>query len=743
MKQSLLFLSPLFVFTLYAGDDVYDESLENILNMKTELKVDVGSRSGAKNFLDSAVPVDVITYQQIEHSGLTSLTDILRYFIPGFNAPETSVADGSDHVRSFTLRGMGPDQVLVLVNSKRVHTSSLLHVNGTIGRGSSNVDLDTIAPNSIQRVEILRDGAAAQYGSDAIAGVINIILKGVGHKNSVSIHTGKRFKGDGEQLNVDAFISRALPYDGFFNITLQAKNQKQTNRSGDGITHVGIADAKNFIAVINTEVPQVGGLNLYANSIINYRDSKASAFYRDANATETGFLPQINAKILDYALTLGIKGELDGGVFWDFSNVYGMNEINYYLSDTKNYSLGISSPHSFDNGGLKFTQNTTNLDIKKNFDTLKLAAGLEFRYENYQIKEGEKDSYTNGGSQGFSGYAPYNAVNNIRTSYALYLDASYHISKAFFSELALRYEDFSDFGSSTNAKVALSYNLNSKLLFRTSTSTGFRAPSLAQSHYSHISSFGGQIQGTFKPQDPIAIALGAKPLKAEDSKHFTIGTVYQPTHDVAFTLDYFYIGVENRIMLSNEFNSPSPEVQKARFFTNAVDTRTEGIDIKFTDTYKIDANNMLDISLWYNYNINRIVKFNDATTSRANSYEQLDRVENGQPKHNAKFLTSYKHNKLTTNLNLNYFGSYAQVIENKSYGFDSALTADLDIDYKISKLFNIALGAQNIFNVIPNKWKNLATSSSHYGYNDIKPYSRYSPFGYSGAYYYIRATLRF
>jgi len=747
MKLSTVFLSLLLTISLNAEEDIFDESLEDIFNMKTELKADLGSRGAAKNFLDSNVPVDVITFQQIQNSGLTSLTDILRYFIPGFNAPETSVADGSDHVRAFTLRGMSPDQVLVLVNSKRVHTSALLHVNGTIGRGSSNVDLDTIAPSSIQRVEILRDGAAAQYGSDAISGVINIILKGVGHKSSVSVHGGKRYDGDGEQLNADSFISIPLKYDGFVNLTLQAKEQKKTNHSGDGITHVGIPDSKNFSAVLNAELPQDNSLTLYANSIINYRDSRASAFYREANATQEGFLPQISAEVLDYSFTLGIDGELANSIFWDLSNVYGYNQISYKVDDSKNYSLNTSSPSSFNNGELSFIQNTTNLDFNKKFSKLFLAAGAELRYENYKITQGEESSYINGGSQGFSGYTPLNATDDSRVSYAMYLDAIYNFSDAFILQGATRYEEYSDFGSAVNAKLAFSYKLD-KLLLRSSASTGFRAPSLAQSNYSHTSSFGSNIEGTFKPEDEVSVALGAKPLEAETSQHFTVGGIYQPNNHTAFTVDYYYTGVKDKIMLSNEFVlTPTQQTQygvdKARFFTNAVNTQTEGVDIKFNYSYSFINSSTIDFGIWYNYNKNRVTGFNDSSTTRENSFEQIDRVENGQPKENIKILTSYEFKKITSTLNINRYDSYSQVIDNQSYKFNAAWTFDLDLNYNISRDINIALGGHNIFNTTPNKWDGLASSTSHYGYDDIKPYSRYSPFGYSGAYYYVRANIKF
>jgi len=739
--------------TLHAQTDLLDESLEDIMNIESELTADVGSRSGAKGFLNSNTPVDVITFSQIEKSGLTSLTDVLRYFVAGFNAPETSVADGSDHVRAFTLRGMSSDQVLVLVNGKRLHTSSLLHVNGTIGRGSSNVDLDTVAVTSIEKIEILRDGAAAQYGSDAISGVINIILKGIGHSNSVSVQAGQRKEGDGLQLNADTFISIPLKYDGFVNLTMQAKKQEQTNRVGPDTrdnapsvqTHVGIPDSKNFLTVLNAEIPQENNMNIYINGILNYRDSEASAFSRVSDPTRpifpNGFLPLINADILDYSLTMGVKGGFENGVTWDLSNVYGYNNIEYNLNDTINFSLGAQSPTSFNAGSLTFIQNTTNLDFKKNIDTLSLAAGVEYRYESYQIKSGDFASYIDTGSQGFSGYRPENKVDDSRTNYALYIEGAYEVSENFSSQVAVRYENYSDFGPTTNAKLAFKYDVNEKLFLRTSGSTGFRAPSLAQSHYSHTSTFGGLVEGTIDPSDPAAIALGAKDLEAETSKHFTIGSVYKFSEKTYFMIDYFYTEVDDRIMLSNEFASTTPGIDKVRFFTNAVNTETQGIDIKFNHTHTFDNKSILNLGVWYNYNDNKVTGFNEQSTTRENSFEQIDRVENGQPKESLKILTTYSINQFDTTLNLNRYGSYSQVRDNVSYDFNPEWTLDVDLSYKITDTFNLAIGAHNIFDTVPNKWDGL--SGEFYGHDGIKQYSRYSPFGYSGAYYYVRTSFKF
>ncbi len=769
MKFKLSIVTALLLTsTLFADNDIYEKSMEDILSMDSEVKVDIGSRDGSRNYLRSNTSVDVITHKQIDDSGLTSLIDVLRYFVAGFNAPQTSIADGSDHVQSFTIRGMNPDQILFLINGKRVHNSALLHVNGVIGRGSSHVDLDTIALRSIERIEIMRDGASAQYGSDAISGVVNMILKGMGNKSALSTQYGKYSSGDGEKIHADAFISIPLDYDGFLNITMDAKSQEATQRAGEDnrlnvprvTTHVGIPESKSYKAMLNTEVIQSDNLNIYSNAFINYRDSQASAFYRPHNSDETkdegyihdGFLPIINAEILDYAFVVGLKGELLDSISWDLSNSYGTSNFHYYVNDSMNYTLGDSSPTSFDNGELIFTQNTTNFDLRKSTDRIRIAGGLEFRQEQYKINAGEHSSYSGTGSQGFAGFSDENEVDASRYSYAIYLDSIYDLTQNLTLEILARYEEYSDFGESTNAKIAFAYDITPTLLLRSSGSTGFRAPSLAQSYYSQTSSFvnsstgGLSTQGTFRTDHEVSEALGATDLKSERSKNISIGAVYQPTKQLVFMVDYFYIEVNDKIVLTNELSGNSAEekavlakynVSEARFFTNAVDTVTQGVDIRTKYQYLLENSSKLDFSLWFNYSKNQIrnaVSYTDSMVERV-------RIENGQPRSSLRFLTNYEVNKLNIALNISGYGKYSQMIDNVSYNFEKEVTADLDMSYSITKDSKISIGGINIFNSVPNKWDGL--EGDLYGEHAIKPYSRYSPFGYSGAYYYLRASMEF
>lgn len=757
----------------HADEALLENELEDLLAIKTELKADVGSRSGSKNTFNSNTPIDVITYEQIDSSGLISLTDVMRYFVAGFNAPESSsMTDGSDHVRIWTLRGMSPDQVLVLVNGKRLHTSSLLHINGTIGRGSSHVDLDTIAVKSIERVEVLRDGAAAQYGSDAISGVINIILKGAGHSDSISLSGGQRANGDGQQHNIDAFLSIPTKYDGFVNVTFVAKGQEKTNSAGidarSGVTpprvttSLGIPESKNYLATLNMELPQDNDVVLYSNALLSDRDSKANAFYRAPSASSSalypnGFLPMINAKILDFSGVVGARGEAKDLFKWDISNTYGYNKIGFYTNDTMNYALGASSPTSFDNGGFNFTQNTTNLDIEKKIEGFTLAGGAEYRYEKYQITAGEQGSYSGSGAQGLYGYRPESTVEASRNSYALYLDGKYKVTEKFSVDGATRYENFTDFGSTNNVKLALGYKITPEILLRSSASTGFRAPSLSQSNYSFMSTYvdGGttKLNGIFKPSDEVSKAFGAQDLKPETSKHFSLGTVYKPTDNTSFMIDYFYVTVDDKIMLSNPFGANATPAQqavldangiyRASFFTNAVNTKTQGVDIKLNHTFHFENSGALDSGMWYNYNDNKVVGFNNLNITRENSLREIDKVENGQPKSSLKILNKYLYSQYEIALNVTRYDSYQEVRNDIAYKFEPAWTTDLDLAYKISKSATVAIGGHNIFDVMPAKWDSLSGKGTVFGYDGIVPYSFYSPFGLSGAYYYARATIKF
>ena len=761
---ALAFLSSIVAY----AEDLSSNSLEKLMGMESEAKAVVGSRSGSRDFLNSIVPIDVITNSQIQKSGQKKLTQILSYFIPGFNAPTPAIKDGSDHVPASTLRGLNPDQVLVLINGKRLHTSALLHVNDTVGRGTSGANLNTIAVASIDHIEILRDGAAAQYGSDAIAGVINVILKNGNYTNSVSSKIGMNSDGGGESAQADLFYTIPLDYDGYFNVTTDVQTQNKTDRagidsrdqysSGDiGVTKttpLGQPEATNYLLALNSKSYLDNDVVLYTSGILNYQDSQNNAYFRtpmDANSSlyPNGFLPMIQTKMLDYSLTAGVTQDLGSGSSWDLSQTIGSNDFHYYVSNSMNYSMKTASPTSFDAGGLSAIQAVTNLDYKTKVHAIKVAMGLEYKYESYKIEAGERASYAqpdlnaSAGSQGFPGFRPENEVDASRNNYSIYLDLNYNITPAFLVDGAVRFEDYSDFGSTTNYKLALSYKIHPSLLVRASGSTGFKAPSLSQSHFTSTSTTvdsSGILSSTrtLRPTNPLAVSLGAQALKAETSDHFTTGLVYKPIDNLSLSTDYFYTKINDRIMLSTDIVVGA---DKIRYLTNAVNTQTQGIDLRVNYLYLLENGANLSFTGAFSYAKTKVLSFNSGANGLSSSASEKNRIENAQPKDNLKLLFNYDLKPINIALNINRYGAFKDVYNGQVYNFGAQWSSDLDVSYAFTKKLKVALGGTNILNSYPDEWGNRVVTSTSTA--PIVPYSQYSPIGYSGAYYYLRAVYEF
>jgi iron complex outermembrane receptor protein len=765
--------------TLLQANDYYQKSLDELLHIETPAKAEVGSRTGARDALDADVPIDVITAAQLESSGFTELSKALMKLVPGFNSPRPTGHDGTDHAPPFMLRGLNPDQVLVLVNGKRLHPSSLLNVNISVGRGTSGVDINTIPLRAIERIEVLRDGAAAQYGSDAIAGIINIILKGYGHNSRASFSYGGTTEGDGVVRQADVFYSIPLKNDGFVNLTAEARDRGRSNRAGpdprlgNRINHIiGETDAQDGQLALNAEVP-VDGLTFYAHGLLDRRNSSAGALYRlpsDARNNPVlypeGFLPMIEPRISDYSLSAGVRGVTGDDVRWDLSLTHGSNDYHFYVSNTHNDSLGNSSPTSFDSGATRYTQNILNLDLVKKFGALHLAGGGELRQETYQISRGEPASYMTGtfsniaGAQGFPGFMPENEVNATRNNRALYLDARYEVSRALALEGAARYENYSDFGANLDKKLALTYRPHDDVMLRGSASTGFRAPSLSQAYYtstvSTLSSSDAIFRqaGTFAVNHPVSMALGSQQLRPEKSQHQTVGVVYQPTSDFSVSLDYFAADIADRIMLTgNIVDTVSPQVkailkqygvQSARYFTNAVATETQGLDIRLNYKHSFENHSKLKVVASYHRDRTRITEVHplasilgsQTTTSVLNDTTQSF-IETAQPAEGYKLWTQYEVAAWRSTLNLNRVGSYYYVNGSR---FGAKLTTDLDLAWQVSKNLEIAVGGNNIFDVLPDKFP--STSNLFVSGNGIIQYPPISPYGYNGAFFYLRLTLK-
>lgn len=765
----------------------YDKSLEELLNIETEVKAQVGTRSDSRDIEQALSPIDVITAEQIDQTGYTELGKVLQRFVPGFNFPRASIAGGSEHSRPFTLRGLNSDQVLVLINGKRYHNSAHLHTTGNIGRGTTGVDLNTIPLRSIERIEILRDGAAAQYGSDAIAGIINIILKGYGLENRITATFGTTPEGDGNLKQTDLFYSYPLKYEGFVNVTAEVKDREETNRAGldtrddpNGIMTSRDGDPKerDYLLALNAEIPTDALNTYYATGIFNYRKGEsASSFRRLADnpvlysqVYPNGFLPLITPTILSNSITLGVKGIVGDNIKWDLSHTVGYSSYHYYVEDSINDSMGPTSPTSFDAGEVQFRQHVTSLDLTKKYKKLTVASGIEWRYEDYSIDSGEYASYAlegplggSSGSIGFSGFNPHDAVNANRQNYAAYLDLTYRYNNRFTIGSALRYEKYSDFGETLNGKLLLAYRATPNLLFRGSGSTGFRAPSLSQSYYSHTylqrTGPNTRREGTLNVYSPAAIALGAKDLKAEESTHATIGLVYQPSSDTSFTLDYFYTKIDNRIMLSGLIRSSlvTPDVQailnsygvdNVSFFTNAIDTETNGIDLRIKHKLKLENGTKIKLTAAYNYTETTIISIHDTLGALGpnnddlvvNSYEQ-QMIENGQPKESIKLYSHYKYRDYEGLLNLNKYGSFNNEYEGIVNNFGAMWTVDAELSLHATKAITFSVGGHNILNTYPDKWGDVGSDVA--GGDKIIQYSSYSPTGYNGAFYYMRLAITF
>jgi iron complex outermembrane recepter protein len=507
----------------------------------------VGSRT-ARSAVETPVPVDVIATEDIQETGQTEVNQILTALAPSFNASHQTIADGSDHINPASLRGLGPDQVLVLVNGKRRHAPALVHVNGTFGRGTVGVDLNAIPAAAIDRIEVLRDGASAQYGSDAIAGVINIVLKRQTEGIRSTATSGVTGEGDGDQVKTDLNYGLAIGDGGFFNVTAEYLDRGATNRAepwtGDvfpGVTgtaatdsalaargltrrdvsmEIGQSAATVGMAFFNAAFPLAGDAELYAFGGASRRNGLAGAFYRLPNSANqsvlsifpNGFLPMINTGIDDRSLAAGVRGSTNG---WDvdFSLAQGRNDFQFIIDHTLNASLGAASPTTFDAGRLGFAQSTGNLDLVRpiaagGIKSLSLVLGGEFRVENYSIRAGDAASWQLGnggdsagvdfdttstgapklpGAQGFPGFQPANEVNRSRTSVAGYTGLETQVTDRFLIDVGGRYESYSDFGNTVTGKVATRYEVIPKVALRAAASTGFRAPSLHQVWFNNVS----------------------------------------------------------------------------------------------------------------------------------------------------------------------------------------------------------------------------------------------------------------
>lgn len=754
-----------------------------------------GTRVADRTVAESTSPIDIITPEALAATGTTELATALSRALPSLNFPRPAITDGTSAIRPAQLRGMAPDQVLVLVNGKRRHVTALLNVNGSQGRGSSPVDLNAIPVSAIERVEVLRDGASAQYGSDAIAGVVNVVLKGSADGGSLVASAGQYSAGDGEQYQLSGDGGLAIGNrGGFVHLAAQLGDQDATNRArpfagtpaptqpepGQKAFVYGDPEVEHWGVSFNTVVPLTGTLELYGFGMMSERDITSFAFFRapgnpNQNVPEIypgGFLPRINNIADDRSLVAGLRGDA-GEWSWDLSYNYGFNHLEFFTRNTLNASLGASSPTSFDAGALEVTQNIVNLDVSRQLDwglayPVNLAFGAEYRDEKWNQSPGEPDSWRQGpipppvasGAQGFPGFRPGDAGHHDRDSHALYVDLEAAFTERLTAGAAVRYEDYSDFGNQTSGKLSARYEFASEVAMRGTVASGFRAPSLSQQNFQTTSTT--YIPGvptpfeirTFPAAGEIAQALGAEPLQPEESLSYSLGLVLQPTDRLYVTVDAYQIEVDDRIVLSSNLTGDAVRefleargifgVTGGRYFTNAVDTRTRGIDAVGSYSWPL-ANGSFDLTAGYNYSktkITRIAPNPPELESGGLNLERLDRAERG------RIERGYPRDKFVLNGTWN-LGDWTFLAGTTRYGSFQTTpnNADNDQTYGAKWLVDLAatyhvggwdftLGGDNVFNEYPDE--NIFGNST----NGQFPYNSASPFGFNGAYVYGRIAYR-
>lgn len=771
-----------------------------------ETVVITGTRAANRTVAESASPIDVITPQALEATGTTELATALSRALPSLNFPRPAITDGTDAVRPAQLRGLAPDQVLVLVNGKRRHTTALINLNGSQGRGSSPVDLNAIPISAIQRVEVLRDGASAQYGSDAISGVINIVLKGSDHGGSVSLSAGQYSAGDGDRVQLGGDVGFKLGEGGSLHLAAEGVRQDQTDRArpyvlAPGVTvrpatapppgvvvqRYGDPEVDQYAFSANAEFDVNDALTFYGFANASRRDALSNGFYRTALDTRNiqaiypdGFLPQIRNIAEDRAVVLGLRGLTVLG--WDvgMSYNYGNNDLSFGVENSLNRSLGPASPTNFDAGALEISQHVFNLDVTRTFDVgwlsspLNVAWGFEWRGEEFRQTPGELASYVNGGvllpggtpapsgSQVFPGFRPADGGDFNRESYATYLDLEADLTEKFNLGIAVRAEDYSDFGDTTSGKVSARYAFSDAVALRGTISTGFRAPSLQQQFFrSTATNFIGGVPfdiRTFRVNDAAAIALGAEPLKAEESTNLSLGLVLQPVDRLYITVDAYRIDIDDRIMLSENLTSTAvrnflnttvdPSLGGGRYFTNAIDTRTRGVDVIGTYRWNI-GEGALDLTAGYNWNKTTVERIApnparlaaiDPTAVRIGRVE-VGRLTVGAPRDKFQLGANYTRGAWRIGANATRYGRFSVLFGNnpadtsRDQTFDPQWTVDLSGSYTVGG-WEFTLGGDNIFDSYPDEV--LFANST----NGQLPYSATSPNGFNGAYVYGKVGYR-
>ena len=736
----------------------------------------VGTRGDARSPLDSAVPVDVISAEDIAatQSFGGELGELLQALAPSFNFPRQSNSGLGDHVRAAQLRGMSPDHVLVLVNGKRQHTASVVALESKIGLGANPFDFNTIPLIAIKRIEILRDGSGAQYGSDAIAGVINIVLKDAAEGGTVTASYGAHRTDlepindtitDGDTFSIAADYGFAVGDGGSLRIGAEYRTRDATNRAGIGVLPFfedqtapnlaldparvfapGDGGADDIYLFYNAEVP-LNELQFYSFGRYSNRDSEGTGFFRYPDGFTSlpsvhpnGFRPITLGDNTDISFSAGLRGT-NFQSDWDLSLTIGQNDFDSGVKDSANPSIGPTSPTSFDLGGFEFLQTTLNADVVRDFEVgsfsgpLTFAYGAELRFEDYETTAGDPESYEPGvfvadvGAQAGPGLPAGSVADVDRTVVSVYVDLEADVTDMLSLGAAARYEDYDDFGDAFTGKVSARFQITDVFAIRGAAGTSFRAPSLAQIGYERsTTNFGSggalELFQLLPVSDPVAIANGAVPLKEEESDNFSVGFIVDLGSDFTLTLDYFQIDVDDRISLINAGNN-------VQYYSNRIDTETTGYDIVVSGVADLGSG-VFDWSISYNNSET------DVKNPGVLGVEDLNTVETAAPED--KFIASgnWSVDRWSFLLRATQFGEATRVFDfgggfepQQTYG--SVWSIDAEVAAKITDQWTVAIGADNLLDEYPD------LSSDDINFFGHLPYDVLSPIGMNGAYFYVRA----
>ncbi|HEU4427833.1 MAG TPA: TonB-dependent receptor, partial [Myxococcota bacterium] len=789
-----------------------------------------GTLARDRSVLDSPVPIDLLSAEDLARAGAVSdeLGQAIAAIAPSFHFPRQSNSGSSDHVRAGQLRGLSPDQLLVLVNGKRRHTSAIVNSETKIGRGTAAVDFNTIPLAAVKKVEILRDGAGAQYGSDAIAGVINVLLDDDPARTDIELTFGghvthedavDRDLKDGETFTLNASTGFALPDEGFLRIGLDVEDRNKTNRAGfdqipffEDEDNAYLAGRRNYTmgdpsteaygAWFNGEAP-LGELTLYGFGTFGERETRGgAAFFRYPIGFQNvqsiypdGYRPRTRADDQDLSLTAGVEWTLAGWAL-DSSIGYGRDELEFGVDYSLNPSFGAASPTRFDSGAYVFDQLIANVDGTRDFalgwleEPLSLLAGIEYRRETYETRRGDAESHQAGGflachpdydemdldspppcaigAQAGPGLTPADEIELERDVVGVYFDVAAELVPSLLLDLAARYEHYSDFGSQLTGKLSAAWTLSDGVTLRGAVSNSFRAPGVQQDGFADTTtSFGSGSTlvrtRTLRTNDPISRALGAQDLDAETSFNLSFGAAAR-FGALSGSIDAFRIAIDDRITLSERFfddgmstvfvdlvsTLPNGEdVESVRYFTNAVDTLTHGIDVVVT--YEADLlRGDFGLDLSFSYADTEIERYAPTPSSLTDLYsyfrlvgvEETNTIESATPQWKTVVTAEWENERWAALARLSAFGS-AERVFNFGDGFEprqrygAELQLDLEGEYRVNEHVAIALGVVNVLDNYPDR------SIADITYFGNLPYDVLSPIGVNGRYVYTRLSLTF